>query len=326
MHISRVCLLGGSGFIGRHVAERLADLGIDVIVPTRRRERAKFLLVLPTVDVVEADIHDDAALKRLISGCDAVINLAGILHAEKKNGFDRAHVQLPQRVVSACVYAGVSRLIHMSALNAGINAPSEYLRSRARGESAVNEVARTAPGLHVTMFRPSVVFGRGDKFLNLFAQLVKLFPVIPLGSASAKFQPVHVDDVARAITASLDKVETFGQTYPLCGPKIYTLRQLVDFIGAAMGKHRTVIELGPGLSMLQAGVMEILFFWKKILSRDNVKSMQVDSVCGCDFPAVFGFQPADMESIVPQYLDGATTPHGRYPLFRYRAGRYAKGP
>jgi len=322
MQMSRVCLLGGSGFIGRHVAEHLAALGIEVIVPTRRRERAKGLLVLPTVDVVEADIHDDASLKRLIGGCGAVINLVGILHAEKRTGFERAHVQLPQRVATACVKAGVPRLIQMSALNAGVNAPSEYLRSRARGEAAVNEAARTAPGLHVTMFRPSVVFGRGDKFLNLFAQLVKFLPVIPLGSAQAKFQPVHVDDVARAIAASLGMSAAFGQTYPLCGPKIYTLRQLVDFVCAAMGKSRTVIELGPGLSMLQAGAMEILFFWNKILSRDNVRSMQVDSVCGCDFPAVFGFQPADMEAIVPQYLDGAATPHGRYPLFRYRAGRH----
>jgi NADH dehydrogenase len=325
MQISRVCLLGGSGFIGRHVAERLSDLGFEVIVPTRRRERAKFLLVLPTVDVVEADIHDDASLKSLISGCDAVINLVGILHAEKKTGFERAHVKLPQRVAKACVKAGVPRLIHMSALNADTNAPSEYLRSRARGEAAVNEVAKTASGLHVTMFRPSVVFGRGDNFLNLFAQLVKLFPVIPLGSAHAKFQPVHVDDVARAIAASLDKSETFGQTYPLCGPKIYTLRQLVDFVTAAMRKSRIVIELGPGLSMLQAGVLEFLFFWNKFLTRDNVKSMQVDSVCGCDFPAVFGFLPSDMESIVPQYLDGAA-PRSRYPMFRNRAGRYAKGP
>lgn len=325
MQISRVCLLGGSGFIGRHVAERLSGLGIEVIVPTRRRERAKFLLVLPTVDVVEADIHDDAALKRLISGCDAVINLVGILHAGKKTGFERAHVQLPQRVAAACAKAGVTRLIQMSALNADINGPSEYLKSRARGEAAVKEVAKTAPSLHVTMFRPSVVFGRGDEFLNLFAQLVKFLPIIPLGSAQAKFQPVHVDDVARAIAVSLAKSETFGQTYPLCGPKIYTLRQLVDFVAAAMGKRRPVIELGPGLSMLQAGVMEILFFWKKILSRDNVKSMQVDSVCGCDFPAVFGFQPADMESTVPQYLDGAAA-HARYPLFRYRAGRDDKEP
>lgn len=325
MQISRVCLLGGSGFIGRHVAERLADLGIEVIVPTRRRERAKFLLVLPTVDLVEADIHDDASLTRVISGCDAVINLVGVLHAETKTGFERAHVQLPQRVARTCVKTGVPRLIHMSALNADINAPSEYLRSRARGEAAVKEVVRTAAGLHVTMFRPSVVFGRGDKFLNLFAQLAKFFPVIPLGSANAKFQPVHVDDVARAIAASLDKSETFGQTYPLCGPKIYTLRQLVDFVAAVMCKHRTVIELGPGLSMLQAGVLEFLFFWNKFLTRDNVKSMQVDSVCGCDFPAVFGFQPADMESIVPQYLDGAAA-HGRYPLFRYRAGRDDKEP
>ena len=318
MQISTVCLLGGSGFIGRYTAEDLSDLGIQVTVPTRRRERAKFLLVLPTVDVVEADIHDDATLKRLLTGCDAVINLIGILHPEKKFGFDRVHVDLPRRVAAACVEAGVPRLIHMSALNADPNGPSEYLRSRGRGEAAVNEAAQNAPGLHVTIFRPSVVFGRDDKFLNLFAKLVKRFPVIPLGSAQAKFQPIHVDDVSHAIVTSIDKSETFAQTYTLCGPKVYTLRKLVDFVTAILRKSRTVIELGPTLSSLQAAVFE--FLPGKLITRDNIKSMQVDSVCHCDFPAVFGIQPASMEAIVPQYLDGAA-PRGRYQLFRNRAGR-----
>jgi uncharacterized protein YbjT (DUF2867 family) len=320
MQISRVCLLGGSGFIGRHIAEDLSDAGIEVVVPTRRRERAKFLLVLPTADVVEADIHDDAALKRLVTGCDAVINLVGILYEKRDSDFERVHVELPRRVAKACAEAGIARLVHMSALNADPNAPSDYLKSKARGEAAVWEVAKAAPGLKVTMFRPSVVFGHGDRFLNLFAQLVKRFWIIPLGSPNAKFQPIHVDDVARAMVASLERPEAFGATYSLCGPRVYTLRQLVDFITGVLRKSRSVVELGPGLSMLQACTLEYLLFWDKILTRDNVKSMRVDSVCDCEFPALFGFRPANMESIVPQYLEGAV-PRGRYQLFRNHAGR-----
>jgi uncharacterized protein YbjT (DUF2867 family) len=320
MQISRVCLLGGSGFIGRHIAEDLSDAGIEVVVPTRRRERAKFLLVLPTADVVEADIHDDAALKRLVTGCDAVINLVGILYEKRDSDFERVHVELPRRVAKACAEAGIARLVHMSALNADPNAPSDYLKSKARGEAEVWEVAKAAPGLKVTMFRPSVVFGHGDRFLNLFAQLVKRFWIIPLGSPNAKFQPIHVDDVARAMVASLERPEAFGATYSLCGPRVYTLRQLVDFITGVLRKSRSVIELGPGLSMLQACTLEYLLFWDKILTRDNVKSMRVDSVCDCEFPALFGFRPASMESIVPQYLEDAV-PRGRYQLFRNHAGR-----
>ena len=317
MKISRVCLLGGSGFIGRHVAEELSDLGIEVVIPTRRRERAKFLLVLPTADVVETDVHDDATLRQLFHGCDAVINLVGILHEKKKGDFERVHVVLARRVAAACVAAGVPRLIHMSALNASQNAPSEYLKSRAHGEAAVHEAAQE---LKVTMFRPSVVFGRDGKFFNLLTQLVRRFPLIPLGSPDAKFQPIHVDDLVHAIVISLTKSETFGQTYALCGPKIYTLYQLVEFVTGVMRKSRIIIKLGPGLSMLQARVLELLLFWDKVLTRDNVKSMRIDSVCHCDFPAVFGIQPASMESLVPQFLDGAAA-RGRYQLFRNRAGR-----
>ncbi len=321
MPVERVCLIGGSGFIGRYVAEDLSDAGIAVVIPTRRREHARFLMVLPTVDIVETDVHDPAALQRAMQGCDAVIHLAAVLHPEKPGGFERSNVELARTVAQTCLAAGVPRLIHMSALNADPDGPSEYLKSRGRGEAAVRDVAAAAPHLHVTTFRPSVVFGRDDRFLNLFAALVRRIPVIPLGTPDAKFQPIHVDDVARAIVASLDNPATFGQVYALCGPRVYTLRQLVDFVTAVMRKSRTVIGLGPGLSMLQAAVFERLP--GRLVTRDNVHSMRRASVCDCEFPAVFGFKPATMESIVPQYLQGAV-PRGRYQLFRHRAGRKAR--
>jgi len=320
MRISSVCLLGGSGFIGSQVAGLLSARGIAVTLPARRREHAKHLFVLPGVDVVEADVHDDSQLRQCIAGCGAAINLAGILHPERNAGFERVHVELPRRVAKLCTENGIRRFIHMSALNADVNGPSDYLRSRARGEAAVNEVASNAPALDVTIFQPSVVFGAGDKFLNLFAGLVKLFPVIPLGSAQAKFQPVHVGDVARAIVACLDDERTFGNTYPMCGPKSYTLRELVEFVAATLRLKRAIVELGPALSMLQAGVLEKLLFWNKILTRDNVRSMQVDSVCRCAFPEVFGFHPAALEAIVPGYLQD-TSQRRRYTQFREQAGR-----
>ena len=321
MPVARVCVIGGSGFIGRYVAEDLSDAGIAVTIPTRHRERARFLMVLPTVEVVEADVHDAAALSRVIHGCDAVINLAAVLHPEKRGGFERTNVELARKVAEACVAAGVPRLIHMSALNADPDGPSQYLRSRGRGEAAVRDVVRNAPQLHVTMFRPSVVFGQDDRFLNLFAALVRRIPLIPLGSPEAKFQPIHVDDVARAVVASLDNAATHGQTYPLCGPRVYTLRQLIDFVTAVLRKSRTVVGLGPRLSMFQAAVFERLP--GRLVTRDNVLSMRRDSVCGCEFPAVFGFRPGTMESIVPEYLQGAVA-RGRYQLFRQRSGRKSR--
>jgi NADH dehydrogenase len=166
--------------------------------------------------------------------------------------------------------------------------------------------------------RPSVIFGREDQFLNLFARLARLLPVVVLASPEARFQPVHVDDVAHAIVASLGEVRTFGQRYDLCGPRVYTLRQLVEYVAHAAGLRRPVIGLGPSLSMLQAAVLEHLP--GKLMTRDNVRSMTVDNVCECDFPAVFGFAPTPMEAVVPLYIPGAT-PRARYRWFRFRARR-----
>ncbi len=313
MEFTNVCVIGGSGFVGRHVVHLLSARGAQVRVPTRSRERAKPLILLPTVDVVEADVHDPEALYRVLEGADAVVNLVGILHESHSKDFQRVHTELPGKVVEAAQAVGVRRVLHMSALHAAPDGPSKYLRSKGEAEARVRE-----SGLDWTIFRPSVIFGREDSFLNLFAGLLKALPVVALAKPRARFQPVFVEDVARAFVRSLDLPETVGQSYDLCGPQVYTLRELVEYVGALTGRRRPIIGLGDALSYLQAFSMELLPV--KLMTRDNLDSMKVDSVCGCDFPEVFGFRPAAMEAVVPLYLSDRT-PRGRYYRYRGRAHR-----
>lgn len=316
MKISSVCVIGGSGLLGRHVVQQLAAEKIFVRVPTRRRERAKELILLPTVDVVNADVHDPRTLARLLAPVDAVINLVGVLHEQRGNGFERNHVELPRKIVAACRDHGIKRLLHVSALKAAHDAPSLYLRSKAEGEGQIRSAQ--AVGMQTTVFRPSVIYGREDRFLNVFASLARVAPVIPLGCPNARFQPIHVEDVARAIVRSLTDPRTFGQTYNLCGPRAYTLRQLVELVCSTIGVERRVIGLGPGLSRLQAQVLEHLP--GRLMTTDNVDSMRVDNTCDGPFPAIFGFVPSPLEAVIPTYLAGVT-PRTRYYWFRFRARR-----
>ena len=316
MKISSVCAIGGSGFLGSHIVRLLAAQGIQVRVPTRHRERAKALIVLPTVDVVNADVHDPATLSRLISGVDAVVSLAGILHERRKGDFARTHAELPRKIVDACREQGVRRLLHISALGAAHDAPSEYLRSKASGEQQIR--AAPASSIRITIFRPSVIFGREDRFLNLFARLARSLPVIVLASPQARFQPVFVEDVARAVALSLGEARTYDQSYDLCGPRIYTLQELVEYVCRVLGLERPIIPLNDPLSYLQAWMMEMLPV--KLMTRDNYDSMKVASVCACPFPAVFGFVPTPLEAVMPLYL-AENTPRARYRWFRFRARR-----
>jgi NADH dehydrogenase len=294
--MSQVVLIGGSGFIGSAIAARLAERGHRIVVPTRRRERAKHLILLPGCDVLEADVHDDAQLARLVAGADAVINLVGILHgnggAPYGSDWAKAHVALPRRIIAACKSAGVRRLLHMSALGADSGGPSMYLRSKGDGEKAVQ-----ASGLQWTIFRPSVVFGPGDRFLNLFARLQRLLPLLPLAGADCKFQPVHVDDVAQAFVAALVDAATAGRIYELAGPKVYTLRELVCLAGAAAGRVRPVIALPDGLARLQAFAMKLLP-GEPLISADNIDSMKVDNIAGGTLPGLreLGIAPQSVEA------------------------------
>ncbi|HEX5394672.1 MAG TPA: complex I NDUFA9 subunit family protein [Rhodocyclaceae bacterium] len=307
-----VLILGGSGFVGSHLTRLLMPDCHGVTIPCRRRERVRELMVNATTSIVQADIHDDATLARLMHGKDVVINLVGILHGD----FKRAHVELPRRVASAALKAGVPRLLHMSALGAAPDAPSQYLRSKAAGEAAIRSVVDAAGnGLNVTIFRPSVIFGDRDSFLNLFGRLQAVAPVLPLACPNAQFQPVWVDDVARAFMASLRRSESYGHAYDLCGPRIYTLRELVAYVGELTGHRRSIIGLPDRLSYLQALVMEWLP--GAPMTRDNYYSMQKPNVCaaGCTFP--FGITPTVLEAIAPGYL-GDDSRQGRLQRYVYR--------
>ena len=315
MRIDKVALLGGSGFVGSHIANALAQRGVEVTVPTRNRERAKReLIVLPTVSVVEANIHAPADLDAIVAGADAVINLVGILHESRRGAFERTHVELPNKVLAACRRAGVKQLLHMSALGADAAGPSRYLRTKGEAEAAMLRAADADIG--VTVFRPSVIFGRGDSFLTLFAKLLDYLPLIALGSPAAKFQPVWVEDVALAFVAALGNPASFGKRYDLCGPKVYSLRQLVQLVGTATGRQRPIIGLGKTASLAQAWLME--FMPVKLLTRDNVRSMSVDNVCACGWPGELAFQPTSLEAILPRYI---ARRNRDYDAFRMRARR-----
>ncbi len=284
-------LIGGTGFLGSAVACRLASADFRLTLPTRRRERAKQLTVLPSASVIDADVHDEATLTRLMAGQDLVISLVGVL----KGDFLRTHVELPGKIARAAAAAGVPRLIHVSALAAAADAPSNYLRSKAAGEAAVLKAYPAA-----TLFQPSVIFGRGDSFLTLFAGLLALAPVVPLACPGARFQPIWVEDVAAAIVASLDHPESEGRIYPLCGPREYTLKELVAYTGQLSGHPRPILGLPLGLSYAQAFLME--FVPGGPMTRDNVRSMLTPNVCpaGCRLP--FGLTAAPLEAVAPGYL------------------------
>ncbi len=301
MRHESILLIGGSGFIGAHIAARLAADGRTVTVPTRRRERAKHLLVLPTVQVIEANVSDETTLDRLLAGADAVINLVGVLHSRRGEPwgpeFEHAHVALPRLLARACERRHVRRVLHMAALGAAADAPSMYQRSKAAGEKILLDAA----GLQVTSFRPSVVFGPDDRFLNLFARMQALLPVMALGGADARFQPVYVGDVAQAFVDALDDPATAGHVFELVGPHVYTLRELVRLAGVYSGHQRPVVGLPEAFARLQAFVLEHMP-GGPLMSRDNLDSMKADNIASGRHPLPPHWTPTPLEAVAPDYL------------------------
>ena len=319
--MKKIMVLGGTGFVGAHVCEKLVREGWRVTVPTRRRSNAQHLLTLSMVTVLELDVHDEATLTRALAGHDAVVNLVAILHGTQA-AFDHAHVALPQKLARACAATGVKELVHISALGADalqVNAaPSMYLRSKGQGEAVLMQAAMGAgadsqaqTGFALTILRPSVIFGADDKFINLFAKLQKLFPVMPLAGADARFQPVWVEDVATAVVQSLKRVGATDAKTPriieVCGPDVFTLKELVQLSaqlsGVCEGRGRPVIALPHWLGYLQAMMME-LAPGNPLMSRDNLDSMKVDNVATGKVPGLssLGITPAALPPIARDYL------------------------
>lgn len=297
MNTQQVVIVGGSGFVGGHLAKRLQEDGHQVRILTRRKESIRHPLP-EAVEIVECDIHNPASLSNAFSGCHVAINLVGILNEKRHNGrgFYHAHVALSYKVIDACRANRITRLLHMSALGASAaTGPSFYLRSKGEAEDAVH-----ISGLRATIFRPSVIFGEGDSFLNRFASLLKIPGPFPLACAAARFAPIWVGDVVECFASAIGMEETIGQHYNLCGPNEYTLEELVRYTASLQGKNKWIVPLGDSLSAIQARVLE----WVpgKPFSRDNFNSTKSPSVCNGEFPAIFGITPRTLESVAPEYL------------------------
>ena len=296
MYVQNTCILGGTGFVGGHLVTRLAKQRLQVKVLTRRRERHRALLVLPTVKLIESDIHDPAQLQHHFQGCDVVINLVGILNEKGRDGsgFRRVHVELAHKIIQACKNNRVTRLLHMSALGAHpTRGASFYQRTKGEAEDYVH--ANASEGLNITSFRPSVIFGPDDSFINRFATLLKLSPILPLACPNVRFAPVYVGDVADAFAAALTDSTTYGRRYDLCGPREYPLKAIVQYTASVMGIKRRVIGLPDRLSKLQAMMLE--YIPGKPMSLDNYRSLTQDNICRNGEHC-----PTSLESIVPSYL------------------------
>lgn len=315
-----VCILGGTGFVGSRLVTRLIDEGHAVKVLTRNREKNRHLLVLPDLNLVNADVHDPRQLAQHFGGCDCVVNLVGIINERGRgaSGFRRVHIELADKVVRAARSSGVKRLLHMSAIGAKAGtAPSHYLRSKGAAEEVVRK--ESASALEWVIFRPSVIFGQRDSFINRFARLLRIIPVaFPLARASARFAPVYVGDVVDAFARCVVRDEALGRALELCGPDVYTLREIVDFTASTLRLRRRVIELPDFLGRLQALVMD--FVPGKPFSTDNFRSLTIDSVCSSDGFAVLGMQPHSMSALVQQYL-GSSSTAGQLDTFRESASR-----
>jgi uncharacterized protein YbjT (DUF2867 family) len=319
-HLKQILILGGSGFVGRAVCEKLAahNSSTRLVVPTRRLQHAQHLRSLPTVDLVQANVHEDNELLRVVAGCDAVVNLVAILHGSEAD-FQHVHVALPSRIAKACAAHGLRRLVHISALGVGPQAPSHYLRSKTAGEAVLQ-----TPVLDTTVLRPSVIFGAQDKFMNVFAQLQAAAPVMPLAGSRARFQPVWVDDVASAVNAALGHETSIGKVYECTGPAVYSLSELVRLAGRWSGHERPQIPLPMWVGKLQARLMEMLP-GQPLMSRDNVDSMRVPNVANVgntSLPGLreLGITATALEAVAPAYL-GEQEACGRLNRWRALAGR-----
>jgi uncharacterized protein YbjT (DUF2867 family) len=302
MRNRRTAVLGGSGFIGRYVVQRLAARGDVVPVGCRHAEEAKFLMTLGNVGQIAAvniAIDDEQRLPAFLAGNDALVNCVGILRQNGSQTFERAHHLGPARMARLAREAGIERLVHISAIGADLRSPSAYARTKAAGEAAVRDAFPTA-----TILRPSVVFGPEDQFFNRFAAIAMISPALPLiGGGRTRFQPVYVGDVADAVLKCLEDPATAGRTYELGGPRIYTFRELLELLLGEIRRKRLLIGLPFGAAAFQARLMSILP--NPPLTPDQVELLKRDNVVssGALTLATLGISATAVEGILPSYLD-----------------------
>ena len=313
---SRIAVFGGTGFVGRHLVARLARDGHALRVVTRAPARHRELKVLPGVELRQADVFNDGALAQAVAGCDAVINLVGILNEGRgaARSFDQVHMQLPARIARVARRFDVRRFMHMSALGVHAEAPSRYLRSKAAGELAVRNVLGDA--VDCAFLRPSVIFGADDSFINCFAGLLALAPgFVPLAAADAQFAPVHVRDVVEAFARVLGGPPARGAAFELCGPQRFTLAEIVAAIAAAAGLRRRIIALPRPLARVQAALMQWLP--GKPFTPDNLRSLSVPSVCADNSCARLGIVPTALAVVLAERF-GAGQPARTFDRLRRR--------
>lgn len=300
MKIESIAVLGGSGFVGGHLVRHLQNRGYHCRIVTRHAHRLHELRTV--ADVVEADPYDRTRLGEVLRGCDAAINLVGILNAGgRHDSFRRVHVELVESLVDACNTAKITRLLHMSALGADQGSgTSQYLRSKGEGENRAHTLGKAS--IAVSSFRPSVIFGEGDGLLSRFAALLQIPGPLPLACPDAQLSPVYIGDVVAAFTRALEDDSTFGRHYELCGPRSYSLAELVRFIAAARGRRKLVVGLPDWASRLQASVLQ--YVPGRPFTPDNYQSLRTPSVCRQDGLAALGITPTSLENAGTRILQG----------------------
>lgn len=296
----RIVLIGASGFFGGHLLRALTADQHQCVVLTRDAVRRSSLNMLHGVTLVQADVYDPVVLVEKFTGADAVVSMAGILNESGGGGkgFHKVHVELVETIVKACREAGVKRLLHLSALNAG-KGSSHYLKSKGEAE----ELLRSVDDINITIFQPSVIFGRGDEFFNKFAAMLSLVPVLPLACPKARLQPVFAGDVAAVMVASLEDPMTWGKSYELGGPQIFTLKELVQWTAKTRGQRRLIIGLPGPLSATMAMIMNLVPGGP--LSWDNYLSLKTDNISSRDDFSYFHIEPRSIDVVVPYYLNGS---------------------
>lgn len=299
MSIERVCIIGGTGFVGKHLVAKLTKKNVCCRILTRRQTSHRDMKLFPGVELQEVIRLDKDTLTQSFKDCDAVINLAGVLHSGKdNNSFEAVHIHLVENIVDACEQAGIHRLLHMSALNANPDITDcHYLHTKGIGEQVA---LNTSEALCTTAFRPSVIFGRDDSFINRFRQLLRIPGPMPLACPDAIMSPVHVDDVVSAFLHVLDDSDSCGKQYDLCGPEQLTLQQIIRLIAQSSGKQKVILPLPDWLSRLQAGVLEHVP--GKPFTRDNYHALQYPGKCQHDGLTALGITAYPMS----QYLEQKT--------------------